>query len=638
MNAISFSVACLFITFSQLIFAQNGENINFFTNVEVYVIDGASINIKGDLKNNGSFTGEGEVVLSGTSAQSISGDGSFENLRLDNSQGANFTGPADVFGVVYVDQGTLSSNGHLYLRCSFGTSGKTAQVGPVMGGGTISGDVTVEQCYPARRAFRFISPSVTTTTTIRANWQEGADDFDHDPNPSFGTHITGLSPGPENANIGDDGNDGFDYNPSGNASMFTFDNVMRSWNSIPNTDNYPLTVGTPYRLLIRGDRGINITSNSSAPTDTKLRATGDITTGSVSQNLSPEGGKFNFIANPYHAQVNMELLTQDSPNIMSNFYYVWDPTLGGIPTVGLPGGRGAYVTVNLRNGSTSFSDNRLNETLSTFANKFLQPMQAAFVLVGEDGPASVNFKENQKDVNATQTTVKSLSEYINIMLYDSESYNLGNTPADALRINLDGAFKITAEDDAPKIGNLDENLGRVIGNIVASVEQRPFPLGSEELPLFINQYRRESYVMKFDVTANLTTQIFVKDNYLQTLTEITSSNNIFSFTLEFSIPESKASDRFSLVFEPESLSTEDENLSNLSLYPNPTRGSFRISGTDLSQDAQVEIYSIIGQQVYAKKLRGQSSIEITDFNASSGVYLVKLKTKQGEKTFKLIKE
>jgi hypothetical protein len=637
MNKTKSVFTCLIICFSQLIFAQNGDDANFFSDVEVYITDSASLTIKNNLENNNSFTGEGEVVLNGTSAQSISGNGSFENLRVDNLAGVNFTGQADVFGVVYVDQGNLNSNGNLYLRCSFGTSGKTAQVGPV--GGTISGDVTVEQCYPARRAFRFISPSVSTTTDIRANWQEGAASYADDPKPGFGIHITGVEPSRANASMGQDKTNGFDYNPSGNASMFTFDNVNRIWNSMSGT-NIPLSAGTPYRIYIRGDRSIDITSNSSAPTNTKLRATGDITTGSVSQTLSPEGGKFNFIANPYHAQVDMKLLTANSTNIRNTYYYVWDPTLGGTPTIGEPGGRGAYVTVDLLNGSTSFLDNTLDGTPLTLANEFLQPMQAAFVLVSEDGSASVNFKENQKNVDATQTILKtsSESEYINIMLYDSESYNLGNTPADALRINLDGAFKITAEDDAPKIGNLDENLGRVIGNIVASMEQRPFPLESEELPLFINQYRRESYVMKFDVTANLTTQIFVKDNYLQTLTEITSSNNIFSFTLDFTIPESKASDRFTLVFEPQSLSTTDENLASLSLYPNPTRGSFRISGTDLSQDAQVEIYSIIGQQVYAKKLRGQSSIEITDFNASSGVYLVKLKTKQGEKTFKLIKE
>jgi hypothetical protein len=631
MNKIKLVFTCLIISFSQLIFAQNEDDNTLFSDVEVYVANGASINIKGNLKNNVSFTGEGEVVLNGTSAQSISGGGSFENLRLNNPTNVDFiTDPADVFGVLYVDQGTLNTGGYPSLRCSFGTletPGKTAQVAPVEG--TISGDVTVEQCYPARRAFRFISPSVTTTTTIRANWQEGATSHTHDPKPGFGTHITGS--------IG--GSNGFDASESGNPSMFTFDNVERGWNSIPNTDNDPLTVGTPYRLLIRGDRSTDITSDASPPTDTKLRATGNLKTGPVSQTLlSPVARKFNFIANPYHAQVDMKLLTENSTNIMSNFYYVWDPTLGGTPTVGLPGGRGAYVTVNLLNGSTSFLDNTLTGEPSTSANEFLQPMQAAFVLVGVDGSASVDFKENQKNVDATQTTVKSLSEYINIMLYDSESYNLGDTPADALRINLDRSFKITAEDDAPKIGNLDENLGRVVGSVVASMEQRPFPLESEELPLFINQYRRESYVMKFDVTDNLATQIFVKDNYLETLTEIKSSQNTFNFTIDISIPESKASDRFSLVFEPESLSTGGENLVNLSLYPNPTRGSFRISGMDLGQDAKVEIYSIIGRQVYAKKLKGQSSIEITDFNASSGVYLVKLKTNQGEKTFKLIKE
>ena len=92
------------------------------------------------------------------------------------------------------------------------------------------------------------------------------------------------------------------------------------------------------------------------------------------------------------------------------------------------------------------------------------------------------------------------------------------------------------------------------------------------------------------------------------------------------------------MFEPVSLSTEEESLANLSLYPNPTRGSFRISGMDLGQKAQVEIYNMIGQQVYTAKLSGQSTIEIADFNGTTGVYLVKLNTNQGEKTFKLIKD
>jgi len=276
--------------------------------------------------------------------------------------------------------------------------------------------------------------------------------------------------------------------------------------------------------------------------------------------------------------------------------------------------------------------------INSKANEFLQPMQAAFVLT--TGQASVTFEEDMKAVGEIQTSTKSQSqsEYISIQLFNATSFAQGKTPLDGLRINFNNSFSISKTDDAPKLSNTDENFARLIENTAVAIERRPFPEATEELPLFINKYRRESYVMKFNMTDNLTFQFFVKDNYLETLTKITSSDNTLSFTLDISIPESKASNRFSLVFEPESLSTLGESLASLSLYPNPTRGSFTITGMDLDQDAQVEIYSIIGQQVYSTKLRGQSNIEIIDFNASSGVYLVKLKTNQGEKTFKLIKE
>ncbi|PKG41649.1 peptidase M14 [Psychroflexus sp. MES1-P1E] len=612
-----------------VITTQELSNLTVDPTFSVDINTGQVLNITGDVNNEGSFTGEGEVVLNGTSAQSISGGGSFENLRLDNPTSLDFTDPADLFGVVYVDQGTLNTNGNLSLRCNFGTPGKTAQVGSV--GGTIVGDVTVEQCYPARRAFRFLSPSVTTATSIRENWQENPVGYLDNPSPGYGTHITGVSPGSANASVGQDGNNGFDYNPSGNASMFTFDNSTPSWDRVTNA-NGVLTAGQAYRLFLRGDRSIDITINGSPPTATRLSTTGVLAIGAQTEtNLSNTANAFNFIGNPYQAQVDLNSLIMGSTNISSAEYYVWDPTLGGSPTPGSSGGRGAYVTVELPAGTNSASSS---------ANEFLQPMQAAFVRTNTDAPASVTFQEAMKAVNEIQTDVKSNSvqEYINIQLFNANSFAQGETPSDGLRINFNKSFSVTTTDDSPKLSNLDENLARLAENTAIAIERRPLPQATEELPLFINQYRRESYVMKFDMTDNLTAQIFVKDNYLETLTEITSSDNIFSFTIESSIPESVASDRFSLVFEPVSLSTEEQSLVNLSLYPNPTKGNFSVSGIDSGQDAEVKIYNLIGQQVYTIKLSGQSSIEITDFNGTTGVYLVKLKTNQGEKTFKLIKE
>jgi hypothetical protein len=136
----------------------------------------------------------------------------------------------------------------------------------------------------------------------------------------------------------------------------------------------------------------------------------------------------------------------------------------------------------------------------------------------------------------------------------------------------------------------------------------------------------------------LNTKVFIEDKYLNETQEITTAAYTYTFTVDESISESTASDRFSLVFEPISLSTVEETLVEASLYPNPTKGSFRISGANLGEDAKIEIYNMIGQQVYKTNLKNQSTTEITNFNGSAGVYLVKLKTNQGERTFKLIKQ
>jgi hypothetical protein len=627
------------------------QQVNTLTIGSTYSLDinpGQTLELGGNLINNGTLNGENSSLnFVGPNSHTIEGSGfSLANLTMNSDVSLDFVTDEvlSISDILSVDGGNLATNDQLYLSCDF-TSGKTAQVGQVASGSSINGDVTVEQCFPARRAFRFLSSSVTTSTSIRENWQEslmsgGPFGYLDDPKPGYGTHITGVEPGSANAIVDQDGDDGFDYNPSGNASMFTFDNSAPSWDRLTNT-NGVLTAGEAYRLFLRGDRSIDITLNGAPPTATRLSATGVLAIGGQPvTNLSGDAGAFNFIGNPYQAQVDINVFLTNSTNLSETEYYVWDPTLGGPASPGSSGGRGAYVTIDPSDGSNSFDINLPGLDTST-ANQYLQPMQAAFVRTGSEGTTPVvSFQEDMKAVGEIQTEVKSLSqqEYINIQLFNAEAFSQGSTPSDGLRINFDKSFSILTEDDSPKLGNLDENLARVEGNAFSAIERRPLPEATEELLLFINQYRRESYVMKFDVTDNLNTEVFIKDKYLDQVTEITSSDNTYSFVIDSSIPESEASDRFSLVFEPVSLSIEDENLVNLSLYPNPTKGNFSISGIDSGQDTEVKIYNLIGQQVYTAKSSGQSTLEIADFNGTTGVYLVKLKTNQGEKTFKLIKD
>ena len=116
--------------------------------------------------------------------------------------------------------------------------------------GTITGNVTIERFVPARRAFRFVSSPVTTSTSILENWQENGSS-----SSGFGTHITGSTTG-EN---------GFYATPSGNPSLFTYDNsvITPALTPISDTDMNTLTAGEAYLLFVRGDRTIDVTSNLS---------------------------------------------------------------------------------------------------------------------------------------------------------------------------------------------------------------------------------------------------------------------------------------------------------------------------------------------------------------------------------------
>lgn len=106
--------------------------------------------------------------------------------------------------------------------------------------------------------------------------------------------------------------------------MFTFSNDFvptgvqsqnDAWTALSNTNSKTLKAGEAYLTFIRGDRSIDLTSNSATPTNTTLRAKGDLYTGSrtfsSSNNLTqPEYGLsdqtdfYSLVGNPYQAIVD----------------------------------------------------------------------------------------------------------------------------------------------------------------------------------------------------------------------------------------------------------------------------------------------------------------------------------------------
>src|SRR5690606_37191897 len=171
------------------------------------------------------------TIVNGSST--LTGDTNVNNIIIENQATLNVPHVLRVHG-------NIQNNGSLVFNSDPTTTGQLDTFTGIITG---SGDVTQERYIPARRAFRFLSSAISSTGSIHANWQEGAINATDNPNPGYGTHITGSTTG---------GN-GFDANPSGNPSMFTLDNSLQQWMAVSNTNVNTLEAGKAYRILVRGD-------------------------------------------------------------------------------------------------------------------------------------------------------------------------------------------------------------------------------------------------------------------------------------------------------------------------------------------------------------------------------------------------
>ncbi len=575
-----------------------------------------TLSISGDIFNSGSISsgGSGSILkMAGSGSQYLAGNNTISKLVIDNSKGVNIGGATDVTNSLTLTNGVLgTSNGTLTLKSN---SSGTAIVNQVTGG-SISGVVTVERYIPARRAFRLLSSPVTTTTSINVNWQEGGSNAS-----GLGTHITGSSTG----------SNGFDQSQTGNNSLFTHNNATGTWSSIGNTNSTTLTSGNPYRLMVRGDRTVDLNTNTPTPRNTTLRATGTLFTGSLSvSGLSQTANGFSFIGNPYQAPVDMNTILTGSTNLNKSYYYIWDPKVST---------RGAYVTVDVANNSNNVS--------GSTADKYLQPWQACFVKTVSNGSSAMSFTEASKGSSLTNVfkLLPPLSTW-NIQLYQSDSLNVDAMPNDGFIVHFDSKFSNTIDQlDALKPVNQDENLAVKNTDKLFSIESRNIPEFLDTIPLYFYQIRDKKYVFKFDISANVGRKAFLIDKYLNLEYPIENVGiTSYSFEVDLLNNSSKDPNRFVIVFKEEvlSISSKLSNSKYLSITPNPVKNNrFKITNNRGFELGNVlEIIDMNGKIIYKKviSLIGNEVIVDVQDVLSSGVYCVKFYSENSVQTKTLIIE
>jgi|GEM_PF-1415708 len=485
-----------------------------------------TLTVTGNIVNNGTINGTGKISMGGSSAQTISGTGTVNNIAINNSAGVSISSGSNmvnITGTLTPTSGTLTTNGKLTLKS---TASGTAMIGQgAAGGNYISGTVIFERYIPARRAWRLISYPFTSTAppTINASIQEGAGGTaGSNPNPGYGTHITGGITG-----------NGFDANPTGNPSMKELSGT--NWVGISST-NQPITSKTGYFIFVRGSRANNLSAGTGATADnTTLRGIGNIRQGN--QSITLNGSGWQLTGNPFASPVDLNAMaTTNSALINSNFKF-WDPKLGGSNNVG------GYVTASYNGSGYDYAPapaSSISEFVQSGAAFFVDSKGAGTLAVNENHKAGGG-SDNVFRPSGTQSKL-----HINLRSVNSD----GTQPVvDGVMIGYDENFDdaINGMDAAKLPSNTNENLSVKKGGQLLSIERRKQFTTADTIYLNMNYLKVKSYQLELNAAAfdagSLTA--YLEDAETGTSTPL----NLTGSTLYgFSINMNSNVNRFKIVF------------------------------------------------------------------------------------------
>ncbi|MFN3908171.1 MAG: ubiquitin-like protein [Flavobacterium sp.] len=569
-----------------------------------------SINYNGGtLTNNGTLTNtNGSLAFTAPVTFEGMGTTTTNNLRIQHAGTSQLNNRIQVRGNVQVNNGNLDANNNLTLLSNASGS---AVIAPVAAGSNITGKVTVQRFIPqGKRAFRFLTPGVTTDDFIANNWQ-------------LATHITGSTSG---AN-------GFDQTVSGNPSMFVYNNQQATgsgWAPIANTDATNLQVGHGYRLLVRGDRTPSNITAASLPimnTAVTLAATGTVAVGTVTLNASSTPAinnttntttdGFSLIGNPYVNTVNWNDLTKTG---LTDAYYAWDANMGTLAQ------RGRYVVF-----STALGTNNM----ASAVNEFIQPGQAFFVKNTALGTAgSITFNEANKVggssiSNQVFATPATLSR-IDLQVFETNELALNGYPIDAAVAVFSDAFSNDNEGlDIEKLSTGTENIAFKNQNKNFAIETRALVTPTDELQIDLNEFvANKNYSFKTifsDFDTNATP--YLVDTYLN---EVTALNNNQATIHHFQTNNEAASfanNRFKIVFQNTTLSNPTFTEAQVVLYPNPvTNNRFQLRlPVQTTGTVGVRVSNTLGQVVYQATHTADAEISIQmNQTLQEGIYMVQL--------------
>lgn len=603
-----------------------GGTLNLSGTNNTFVLNGTTLTVSGSVTSTGGkFKGSSTSSLycSGTSSlyfdQTTAATKTLKNLKIQgNNAAVTLANALEItagtnYGSVEVTaaSSTLTTGNNLTLKSDANGTARIAN-----SPGTISGRYYAELYFPAKREYRFISAPVVGATALQ--WRNNGS--------TAGSSTSGVGIIISGTN---GATDSFDATTSNKPSAFYYDepsagsvtNINSTgtddpgWKAITKGGHYQLTNGKGYRVLIRGDRNVSLTTSNPTANPTTItsygsypRTSGSGVTINVTNSASTEMfNGLNLIGNPYPSAIDWNTISRtnvDSGYTVYNFnkgsYDAWNGTTGDAGRY-ISAGQAVFVWCN-------------NSTVKT-------------------GSLTIN-ESDKYDGKGGSYFLEKLTNHLKINLMYDSVYN-SNT---FLHFRPDALDSKDAF-DIPQFLSNGTNIATLDPTGKAYKINSMLNLDSfTSIPLSVAQTPAANLKLSFfDVQSFDGYKLELVDNYKQTKTAITEGM-IYNFEIT-SDSMSQKNGRFYINFTRQAGLNNKiiQNTKIAEIYPNPVDTKLNIKLDSKYSDCSYVVYNNVGQKINQGNFNKTTEKSIATKNYAKGIYYIVLKSSNTSQTIQFIK-
>jgi hypothetical protein len=338
--------------------------------------------------------------------------------------------------------------------------------------------------------------------------------------------------------------------------------------------------------------------------------------GTIAVPVSTTASGFNLIGNPYPSQLDInQFLTDNSANIESTLYF-WRKTNEAVPTTPAQSGYCTYTGGNLVQGSAF--------TNGTDPLGKIQIGQG-FIVKAKAGVTTVTFNNGMRVSDTANHFFRAASpESVNTLWMNSLTSS-GGFAQMALSYRDNAALGVDVNDGL-NIGDGQISFGSWLDNRNFIIQSRPLPFDlADAVPLTFRVNIDGNYTIAIDHVngffSNGAQPIYVRDNVLNTVTNLTAGNYTFASTA------STFNSRFDIVYQPLlNNPTTAFNENSVVVYKN--NGDIVVNTGNVLMKA-VQIYDMRGRLLLDKTNINAAEVRL-NIGAANQVVLVKTTLDEGQ--------